>query len=263
MKPSAIKRIAVLVSIGRHPVSGVPRYSRNDAAALGLASELAQSSAAVGIDVIHAGHAGNPALSEYLALGAVKVSVIETAIAQDVLPALLEQLQGYDLVLCGSRAESGEASGMLPYQLAARLKLPLLADVIAVTAGSDAVVAQQFLPKGRRREVALQLPALLTVHPLAPSRLRYAYARLRAGRIISQPFPAAVPVPDTGDMWQTEAVKALPRKLAAPEKRSGHARMQAATVAESRGGKVVQEGSAADKARTLLAYLREHHLVDY
>ncbi|PFH11251.1 electron transfer flavoprotein beta subunit [Collimonas sp. PA-H2] len=261
MRQQAIKRIAVLVSIGRHPVSGVPRYSRNDAAALGLAKELAQHASDVSIDVIHAGQADNPALPEYLALGATRISVIETAAAQDVLPALQEQLQAYDLVLCGSRAESGEASGMLPYQLAARLNLPLLAGVITVTPGSDAIVAQQFLPKGRRREVALPLPALLTVHPLAPSRLRYAYARLRAGGITSQVFPEVMS--DVGEEWQIEIAKALPRKLAAPEKRSGHARMQAATVAESRGGKVLQEGSAADKAQAVLAYLREHHLVDY
>lgn len=261
MTPLLIKRIAVLVSIGRHPVSGVPRYSRNDAAALGLASELAQQSTAVSIDVIHAGQAGNPALPEYLALGAARLSVIETVAGQDVLPALQEQLQGYDLVLCGSRAESGEASGMLPYQLAARLNLPLLAGVMALTPGSDALVAQQFLPKGRRREVALSLPALLAVHPLAPSTLRYAYARLRAGRITSQAFPAMSS--DVGEEWAVETIRALPRKLAAPEKRSGHARMQAATVAESRGGRVVQEGSAADKAQAVLSYLREHRLVDY
>jgi electron transfer flavoprotein beta subunit len=261
------KRIAVLVSIGRHPVSGVPRYSRNDAAALGLAAELAQRTSGISVDVIHAGPADNPALSEYLALGAARVSVIEPAAAQDVLAALQEQLHNYDLVLCGSRAESGEASGMLPYQLAARLKLPLLAGVIAVTPGSDAIVAQQFLPKGRRREIALTLPALLTVHPLAPCGLRYAYARLRAGRITSQIFPAAIPASQHGhvanDEWTVEVVKTQPRKLAAPEKRSGHARMQAATVAESRGGKVVQEGSAATKAQVVLAYLREHHLIDY
>ncbi|MEO6920468.1 MAG: electron transfer flavoprotein subunit beta/FixA family protein [Collimonas sp.] len=261
MNRQTIKRIAVLVSIGRHPVSGVPRYSRNDAAALGLASELILRMAGATVDVIHAGPADNPALAEYLALGASRISVVEMANAQDVLPALQEQLQAYDLVLCGSRAESGEASGMLPYQLAARLNLPLLAGVIAVTPGSDTIVAQQFLPKGRRREVGLQLPALLTVHPLAPSRLRYAYARLHSGQIIKRLFPATAGV--SAQAWTVEAAKAKPRKLAAPEKRSGHARMQAATVAESRGGKVVHEGTAADKAQVVLTYLREHHLVDY
>ncbi|WP_211460911.1 electron transfer flavoprotein subunit beta/FixA family protein [Collimonas silvisoli] len=271
---AAVKRIAVLVSIGRHPVSGVPRYSRNDAAALGMASELAQRAAGISIDVIHAAdadHVDNSALSatlsEYLALGAASVTLIETENSQDVLPALQAQLQAYDLVLCGSRAEGGAGSGMLPYLLAARLNLPLLAGVIGVKPGKDAVVAQQYLPKGRRREVSLKLPAMMTVHPLAPSRLRYAYARLRRGEIRKQIFAAhathTVSVCEPVEEWIVEPAKAMPRKLVAPEKRSGHARMQAATVTESRGGKVVQDGSAADKAQVVLAYLREHHLVDY
>lgn len=269
MNQAAIKRIAVLVSTGRHPVSGVPRYSRNDAAALNLANELAQRTAGTSIDVIHAAcadHADNPALSEYLALGASSITLIEAAVPQDVLPALQAQLQAYDLVLCGSRAEDGAGSGMLPYLLAARLNLPLLAGVIAVTPGAGHVVAQQYLPKGRRREVALKLPAVMTVHPLAPNRLRYAYARLRRGEIrklVFAAYEADLAARGQTEEWTVEAAKAVPRKLTAPEKRSGHARMQAATVAESRGGKVVQEGSAADKAQIVLAYLREHHLVDY
>ena len=270
MSQAVIKRIAVLVSIGRHPVSGVPRYSRNDAAALDMAGKLAQHAAGTSIDVIHAGDAGNPALPDYLALGAASVTLVEAMASRDVLPALQSQLQAqlqpYDLVLCGSRAEGGAASGMLPYLLAARLGLPLLAGVIAVTPdrGRGSIVAQQYLPKGRRREVALKLPALMTVHPLAPNSLRYAYARLRSGEIRKQAFSAdAAAVDDSAGQWTVEPAKAVPRKLAAPEKRSGHARMQAATVSESRGGKVVQDGSAADKAQVVLAYLREHRLVDY
>ena len=275
MNQAVIKRIAVLVSIGRHPVSGVPRYSRNDAAALSMASELAQRTAGASIDVIHAAsahNADNPALSEYLALGAASITLIETAVSQDVLPALQAQLQAqlqnYDLVLCGSCAEAGAGSGMLPYLLAARLNLPLLAGVIAVTPGAGHVVAQQYLPKGRRREVAIKLPAMVTVHPLAPNRLRYAYARLRRGEIRKQVFAgyqgaSASAARGQPEEWTVEAAKAVPRKLTAPEKRSGHARMQAATMTESRGGKVVQDGSAADKAQIVLAYLRKHHLVNY
>lgn len=267
MSQAAIKRIAVLVSIGRHPVSGVPRYSRNDAAVLSLANQLAQHTAGISIDVIHAAyadHTDNQALSEYLALGADSIALVETAVSHDLLPALQAQLQGYDLVLCGSRAEGGAGSGMLPYLLAARLNLPLLAGVIAVMPSRDAIVAQQYLPRGRRRQVALQLPALLVVHPLAPNSLRYAYARLCRGPIRKQIFAdCEAAVCDHTETWKVDVAKVAPRKLVAPEKRSGHARMQAATVSESRGGKVVHDGSAADKAKVVLTYLREHHLIEY
>lgn len=67
MKPLA--RIAVLVSAGRHPVSGAPRYSRNDAAALDIGRALAAAHGAQ-LEVLHAGDPGNPALEDYLALGA-------------------------------------------------------------------------------------------------------------------------------------------------------------------------------------------------
>ncbi|MBY4858993.1 electron transfer flavoprotein subunit beta/FixA family protein, partial [Burkholderia contaminans] len=44
---------------------------------------------------------------------------------------------------------------------------------------------------------------------------------------------------------------------------SGHARMLSATTTESRGGNVVNEGSSVEKAQVILAYLREHQLIDY
>ena len=67
-------KIAVLVSVGRHPVSGTARYSRNDAAALTIALSLAKTHGAT-LDVLHAGDPSNPALREYLALGARFVAV--------------------------------------------------------------------------------------------------------------------------------------------------------------------------------------------
>ncbi len=69
--------IAVLVSVGRHPVSGVPRYSRNDAAALEIGRALAAVHRAR-LDVIHAGDARNPARAAYLALGPARAGAPKT-----------------------------------------------------------------------------------------------------------------------------------------------------------------------------------------
>ena len=110
-------RIAVLVSVGRHPVSGTQRYSRNDAAALTLATSLAARHHA-SLDVIHAGDPTNAALREYLALGAAKVEVLSVAEGDEIAPSLSVRLKGYDLILTGTRAEGTQDSGMLPYQLA-------------------------------------------------------------------------------------------------------------------------------------------------
>ena len=39
----SIKQVAVLVSAGRHPVSGLPRHARNDSVALACGLQLADS----------------------------------------------------------------------------------------------------------------------------------------------------------------------------------------------------------------------------
>lgn len=258
----AERRIAVLLSLGRHPVSGAIRWSRNDAAALGLACHLAAANpAGTTITALHAGDPAEPALRGYLALGASQVQAIATLPGQDVLEPLAAHLADHALILCGSQTESGSASGLLPYLLAQRLGLPLLPAVLSAELGADAVRARQFLPKGRRRDLEADLPALLTVHPSAPYAPRYAYARERAGQI--QALPPAVPAEPLADSWRIEPASARPRKLAAPEQRSGRDRLLAATAMASRGGVVIQHGSPEEKARAVLDYLRTHNLVDY
>lgn len=197
-------RIAVLVSLGRHPVSGAVRWSRNDGAALALARRLGGASVAV----LHAGDPDEPALRGYLALGAPCVQTIDVPRDRDVLDPLAALLSDYALVLCGSRGESGMGSGLLPYLLAQRLGRPLLPNVLSAQLAGSAVRARQFLPKGRRRDMEADLPALLTVHPAAPFEPRYAYARERAGRVLPVAAPAqAAPL---ADAWRIEPADARP-----------------------------------------------------
>ncbi|CAL8477282.1 MULTISPECIES: electron transfer flavoprotein subunit beta/FixA family protein [Caballeronia] len=251
-------KIAVLVSTGRHPVSGTARYSRNDAAALAIAIDIAKAQRAQ-LDVLHAGDPANPALAEYLALGAPKVEVLNTQ--GDACAALAARLAGYDLVFTGTRAEGAFDSGTLPYKLADALNVPLVGAAVDVSVTKEGVEVRQFMPKGLRRRVRAPLPALVAVHPLANAAPRYAYARMREGHVA--PVAASAPVDRESTAWNIGPITAKPKKLAAPEKRSGHARMLGATTTESRGGSVVIEGSSVEKAQVILAYLREHQLVDY
>ena len=267
-------KIAVLVSVGRHPVSGVARYSRNDAAALTIALTLAKTHNATHdatLDVLHAGDPSNPALQEYLALGARSVEVLQVAreseLHADPASLLAARLQGYDLVLTGTRAEGAFDSGMLPYRLANALDMPLVGAAVDITLRDGCAQVRQFMPKGLRRRVEVQLPALIAVHPLANAAPSYAYARLREGTIragAARSAAGAAPATPADDRsWTIRAASAKPVRLAAAEKRSGHARMLSATTTESRGGSVVIEGSSVEKAQVILAYLREHQLVDY
>ncbi|NKJ47815.1 drug:proton antiporter [Burkholderia sp. SG-MS1] len=263
-------KIAVLVSVGRHPVSGTARYSRNDAAALSIALSLTKVHGAT-LDVLHAGDPSSPALREYLALGARSVEVLETAAAQaqaqaDAATLLAARLQGYDLVLTGTRAEGAFDSGMLPYRVAHALGMPLVGAAVDVSVRDRCAQVRQFMPKGLRRRVEVRLPALIAVHPLANAAPTYAYARLREGSI-ERSVPQAAADAHAGNSddlaWTIRPATAKPVRLAAAEKRSGHARMLSATTTESRGGSVVIEGSSVEKAQVILAYLREHQLVDY
>ncbi len=126
-------KIAVLVSVGRHPVSGTARYSRNDAAALTMALAIAKEQRAT-LDVLHAGDPSNPALQEYLALGARAGGSARHGGNGDgdAIAALAARLKGYDLVLTGTRAEGAFDSGMLPYRLADALGIALVGSAVDV-----------------------------------------------------------------------------------------------------------------------------------
>jgi electron transfer flavoprotein beta subunit len=262
----SIKHIATLVSAGKHPVSDEPRHCRNDSLALTVGLELAKSASAQ-LEVLHAGNADNPALADYLALGATQVDVIPAAADADVVDSLAAKLIRTDLILTGSRAENGQDSGLLPYLLAAKLGLPLVANALAVKPTADGVEVLQFLPKGKRRRVTVQLPAVVAIHPLAPVELRYAYARQVLGKISALPVPAYIAytaITASNDMqWQMQPAIRKPNKLKAHEKKAGHARMLSAIVSENKGGVVVNEGASVEKAQVILAYLREHRLINF
>ncbi|BCG05035.1 electron transfer flavoprotein subunit beta (plasmid) [Paraburkholderia sp. PGU19] len=248
------------MSVGSHPVSGTARYSRNDAAALELCRSLAERHHAQ-LDVIHAGDPTTPALAEYLAFGAREVEVLACRDGDDAVNALAARVEGYDLVLTGTRAEGAYDTGMLPYRVAATLGYPLIGSAVDVMVDGGRAAVRQFLPKGLRRRVDAVLPAVVAVHPLANAEPRYAFARLKAGTV--RPVRVSPGVDVEAATWRVGPIERKPVKLVAAEKRSGHARMLSATTTESRGGNVVNEGGSVEKAQVILAYLREHQLIDY
>lgn len=249
-------KIAVLVSTSIHPLSGLPRRSRNDAAAM----EMARSISGAELTVLHAGDPSDAALVDYLALGAAVIRVVPVQRGDDLVHALLPHIEDARLVVTGIRAEGGQSSGMLPYLMAARLGRPLIAGVLALEYAAGCIRALQFLPKGNRRRVEAQLPAVIAVHPMAAVRLRYAYARRRAGRV--EALQAGSRRDADADAWTCSAAVLPPGKLKAVQRKAGHARMLSAVATDVRGGRVVHEGSEVEKAQLLLSYLQEHGYVD-
>jgi electron transfer flavoprotein beta subunit len=262
-----MKQIAVLVSCSKHPVSGVPRHHHNDSLALQLGLNLANKHGAT-LQVLHAGDADNPALQDYLALGASQIDVI--SMTGNILEKLAAQLQNVDLILTGTRAENAEDSGLLPYLLAAKLDLPLVAGALEVglyqsqlhenQLHTNKFEVLQFLPKGQRRRVMVESPAVIAVHPLAPLTLRFVHAQRNLGHIrvlANQLSDADISASSTA--WITE----LPRKaikLKAQTKQTGHERLMDSISSKTKGGTVVNDGNNVEKAQVIITYLREHQL---
>ena len=249
-----IQRVAVLVSTALHPSSGSARHCRNDSLAMTIGLNLAET-----ITVLHAGKPDNSAVQDYFALGAKQINVIETE--NDIVENLATNLKNTDLILTGSRAESEPASGLLPYLLVAKLNLLLVANALEIKPVADGIEILQFLPKGKRRLVSVQLPAVVVVHPLAAVDLHYAFAKQIAGGIVA--LPALKPV-NTGKIKAPNTiVNRKPIKLKAPQHQTGHERLLAAITSQNKGGAVVNEGNSVEKAQVILNYLREHRLVDF
>lgn len=260
---SASFSVAALISASRHPVSGTPRACRGDAVAMALGRSLAGDA----LRVVHAGAEQEPSFQDYLALGAGNIEVLPLDPGRDALIALVTYLKDVDLILTGSRAESGAGSGLLPYALAQALGRPIVANVLEARVDYGAtnsldVQIRQFLPKGQRRRVACPLPVVLVVHSLAPAELKYAYSRRLSGRVeaVSEMRMVDQVIQPS---WTVETVSRRPVRLRAQDKKSGHARMLSAIVSEAKGGVVAFEGTSVDKAQVMLNYLREHNLVDF
>jgi electron transfer flavoprotein beta subunit len=249
--------VAVLISAGRHPVSRAARACRGDAVALALGRRLAGDQ----LSVVHAGRADEPSLNDYLALGATRIDVLAVAEGQDVVQPLAARLSTTDVILTGSRTEHGAGSGLVPYALAHAMGRPVIGNVLDVTFDGNEAKIRQFLPKGKRRGIAVRGPVVLAVHPLAAAEFNYAYARRLSGRIEVDQAPLATNA-DIVSPWTITKIR-RPVRLKAEERKAGHLRLQSAIVSEAKGGVVAFDGSPVDKAQIVLNYLREHRLVDF
>lgn len=255
--------VAVLVSAGRHPQTGASRACRGDAIAMALGRKIAGDA----LRIVHAGSADEAALKDYLALGAATLEVVPVSSHENPIPALAAHLKDVALILTGCRAETGAGSGLLPYALASALDRPVIANVLSARIEREVMRVEQFLPKGRRRSIAAPLNTVLSVHPLAPVPLTYAFARQQSGRI-TPALPSSRPAAQPENLytplaWSVEPSPRRPVRLKAEEIRSGHDRMLSAVAPESKGGSVAIEGSSVEKAQMLLMYLRDNRLIDF
>lgn len=178
------KSAVLLLSSGRHPVTGRTRAADCDARALRLALRLREQGWT--LSAFHAGRPDDTALGQYLGMGLPSITVLGPMSEQDdAVPALMDAVSACApmLVLCGQAAEAGEGSGMTPYLLAAGLDAPVIEDVADIVCDGMAISVLQGEPAGRRRRYSLEGPAVLAVGSLAPAPPPFAYGRMRRGVI--------------------------------------------------------------------------------
>jgi electron transfer flavoprotein beta subunit len=242
-------KVVVLLSVGRHPASGRPRRAPCDARALELALRLPGSS----LTGLHAGDPSEPALRDYLGMGLETLLVLALPTGHDPVSALAERLAalGPDLVLAGSSAEAGEASGMVPYMLAHGLGLPLVCSAAFVSAVDKRLEIVQAIGAGGRRALALTCPALVTVGMAAPSPRAVAFGRARRARI------EVAPTASTPDAWpasvQSRPWRVRPGFGSGGTSQSARDRLRAATEMGAGHGRTVLNLEPADAAAAILA----------
>lgn len=226
-------RAVVLVSVGRHPVSGRPRRAPHDARAVELGLRLAGPELAL----LHAGAAPEAGLREYLGMGVTELTAIATDAGADLVPLLIAHLRRLapDLILTGRRAEGGDDTGLLPYLVATGLGLPLLADVAEAEVGAGRARVALALPRGRRRGAEVELPALMTVGASGPPPRPVAYALAQRGCITRTPPEAAGEVPATAPILAQSPHRPRPRRIRMARGTTAAARQTAATALAARG----------------------------
>ena len=255
-------RIAVLLSVGRHPVSGRARRAPLDAAAV----ELALRQGGVIQLGLHAGpvDAGKPVLRDYLGMGLEEILVLDAPATADPLPALLAALSAdiADVVLGGPVAETGESSGMTPYWLAERLGWPIVNNIVGLAVEDRRALLTQAMAGGRRRRLEVALPFVATVDRAAGAPRLSAFGPARRGLLTIR--PAASVEPDERHAWPIRSARARPKRLLAPI-RAGADRLGAILggTAAAREG-VSQTRLDLDPetaADTVLAFLRQEGLL--
>lgn len=243
--------VAVLVSVGRHPVSGRARRADADARAV----ELALGIAGANVHLVHAGDPDEPALRDYLGMGAGAMTVLRTPPEADPVPVLAAHLAALrpQIVLAGTRAEGGEDSGLVPYLLAQALDTPLAPGIVSLSLADGRAEILQGLPRGRRRSLAAPLPLVATVPVMAPAPRMSAFGLARRGRIEVR---EAEVVPDAARIaWTEGPARRRPKRIKVMKAASAADRVRAVTEMAAGKGKVLQNLPPEEAAQAIFDYL--------
>ena len=249
-------RILVAVSTARHSWTDVPCRSPHDAMALELGLQWSAAHSAE-LSLLHCGDSADPALRLYCGMGVAHAHVLTDVPPNGAARALAHYISRDepDIVLMGGRGGHLQGAGMIPYQVAKMLAMPLLARVTEAERIAGGWRVHQQLPRGARRRSLVNSPWIGTVGDGGPTPRQVAFARARDAII----YPIASPPQVAEEM--------PPMRVARPARRRGavtvvaHAaaaeRRQALFGQSSSRGQLISEGTPQEMAALLLRKLRE------
>lgn len=228
--------ITTLVSVGQHPLSQRQRRADEDAKALEVMLRFAPTHA----KVLHVGNADEGTqqiLRDYLGMGLNEIELLHSS---DVTDAALA-LQAYftrvnsplpDILLTGTRSETGEASGFLPYIIAEKLQMPIVPNICALLSVNKidgCAEVLQSLPRGQRRKIRVTLPFVATVASAAPAPRQSSFATAMRGNINIHVLDDN-PIDSIKADWKIEAARPRPKRLKMVKAKTAAQRFKAATA---------------------------------
>lgn len=250
--------VTVLVSVGRHPLTARARRADQDARAVEMALTLESAS----VSLLHAGQQDSDheeAIRGYLGMGIDSVGLIEQSPQADVVPALANALRASapQLVLTGTRAETGEASGVTPYLLAEALGWPIITSLAAVEKiEQGTAVVLQALPRGKRRRLRIRLPAIATVDSSAPLARQSAFGPAKRGELDCHQEPSEID--EALGTWHIQPARKRPKRLKIVKSSSARDRFKAAAAkADGGGGQTLSDVTPEQGAEAIFKLLKE------
>jgi len=242
-------KAVVLLSCGVHPRSGAAMPVPVELQAIALARRL-------GCEVvgIHAGQ-GGAEIEDCLGHGLDQIILLSIDRSDDALAAVAAEIkvQQPHLVLAGRRGQGGADTGMLPYLAANACDMVIAADAVALAMEANGLAVVQALPRGTRRRLLVQLPAVVTVHESAPPALPFVYRERLSGKIVEK---AGVSAPSPKPKFEVRPYRRRPKLIGDPGG-TAEERLRAATEQKSAGGKLMVHPAPAEAAVAILEFIRQ------
>jgi electron transfer flavoprotein beta subunit len=194
-------------------------------------------------------------------MGLPRLTVLSVPRGADPVPALSRHLASLapEIVFCGTRAEGGEDSGMVPYLIAQALGAAIVADVAAITMEDGKASLTQALPRGRRRLVTTRLPVVAAVGNSAPAPRQSAFARARRGIIEALAVEARADA--LLESCEIRPWRPRPKRMRLAVGASALDRLKALTETKSGEGAILVQPPAEEAARAIYDYLLAKRII--